>query len=201
MEQAVEASLERVVSRAKEKMERASDPPPSIHPDWTPDDWCTPPEILDLVRPVGPVTFDPCTNRWARVDAETALTKEQDGLKAEWPREGLIFVNPPYSTPGPWVSRCIQACRAGSAGLEILLLVPLSGAEWAHRALASAAAVCLWRGRIAFLRPDASGAVAPVSGSSVDSWLFYWGTRTGRFQEAFAEDSTTLLNLHGARRW
>ena len=56
------------------------------------DTWLTPPEIINQL---GKVDLDPCTppNMPWRT-ATTMLTKEHDGLSADW--SGFVFMNPPY---------------------------------------------------------------------------------------------------------
>jgi phage N-6-adenine-methyltransferase len=53
-----------------------------------------------------------------------------DSLAAEWPREGLCWLNPPYADIAPWAQKCATTVTSGSA-LRILMLVPASvGANW-----------------------------------------------------------------------
>lgn len=52
----------------------------------------------------------------------------EDSLTAEWPRSGLLWLNPPYGNIAPWAKKCAQACELGS---RIAMLVPASvGANW-----------------------------------------------------------------------
>lgn len=75
----------------------------------TNDDLNTPEWILDLVRRMGPIGLDPCSNPWSTVGAavEYRLDRGEDGLKLPWlgmwPRSA--FVNFPYSKPLPWCQR------------------------------------------------------------------------------------------------
>ena len=62
------------------------------------DDWETPKWLLDLVF-AGREFYDPCP----LFGKETGT----DGLKAEWPVDRPVFINPPYSRPSPWVNRAV----------------------------------------------------------------------------------------------
>ena len=79
------------------------------------DDWETPKWLLDLVFN-GREFFDPCPLFGKQVS---------DGLRAEWPTDRPVFINPPYSRPAPWVNRAVA--HPG----EVHLLLPMDpAAEW-----------------------------------------------------------------------
>lgn len=72
----------------------------------TSDDYYTPQWIfdalglqfdLDVACPPGGPLFTPCLRYF---------TQEDDGLAQPW--EGLVWCNPPYSKPGPWVDRFVD---------------------------------------------------------------------------------------------
>lgn len=65
--------------------------------------WLTPPWFLDLVRKVGVIGFDPCTNAKNPTKAE-AFFPGTGGLEGHWPKVfpgHLAYINPPY---GPHLS-------------------------------------------------------------------------------------------------
>ena len=74
--------------------------------DWNPDTsdvWFTPPHIfdaldidfdLDPAAPPGGAPWIPATNHYSEID---------DGLLQPW--HGLVWLNPPYSTPRLWIER------------------------------------------------------------------------------------------------
>ena len=70
------------------------------------DDWATPRWLLALISPDGN-HFDPCPIHGS------------GGLEAEWPTDRLVFVNPPFSSPLPWVR------KAAAHGGPITLLLPV----------------------------------------------------------------------------
>ena len=67
------------------------------------DEWGTPLSIIIMCRQVmNCIHYDPASsgkfNKF--VEAEQYCTKEQDGLKAVWPSESNIFINPPGGKTG-----------------------------------------------------------------------------------------------------
>ncbi len=66
------------------------------------DEWLTPP---DLVSALGAFDLDPCSPG-ARRPWDTAAkhyAAEDNGLRQPW--EGRVWLNPPYSNAGTWLSR------------------------------------------------------------------------------------------------
>ena len=87
----------------------------------TSDDYYTPAWVfermgvefdLDVCAPPGGIPWIP---------AKRYFTQEDDGLSQPW--EGLVWMNPPYSEPGPWVARFL----AHSNGV---CLIPASNGRW-----------------------------------------------------------------------
>lgn len=110
----------------------------------TSDDWYTPRWIfdalgltfdLDVSSPPGGPPFVPCRRYY---------TQEDDGLSSLW--EGLVWCNPPYSNPTPWVHKWIAHGNG-------LLLVVFTKAKWYEALWKSEAAVTYIR-QIEFYRPD-----------------------------------------------
>lgn len=62
------------------------------------DNWTTPQWLLDLIFDGRPY-FDPCPAN----PADGSL-RPHDGL-GSWPVDRPVFINPPYSDPGPWVRK------------------------------------------------------------------------------------------------
>jgi hypothetical protein len=168
-------------------------PKPAPHPEWESDDWCTPEEVLALVYQLGDIALDPCSNPWSRVKARQRISRPDNGLAVDWLKltesGDLIWVNPPFSSPRPWVEAC---ARAGAYDRRVLLLAPVATTQWAHLALAACQRVCVWKGRIDFLRPDAAGIVAAAGSPNVEPWLFYFGPEADAFTSIFWGSGTIL---------
>ena len=89
----------------------------------TSDDYYTPAWVfermgirfdLDVCAPPGGIPWIP---------ADRYFTKADDGLAQEW--VGKVWMNPPYSEPGPWVDRFIAHGNG-------VCLVPASNGGWFH---------------------------------------------------------------------
>jgi phage N-6-adenine-methyltransferase len=87
----------------------------------TSDDWFTPKWVFDALGvtfdldvacpPAGP-PFVPCRRYYTQAD---------DGLASPW--EGLVWMNPPYSKPAPWVDKFL---RHGNG----IALLPAAKSRW-----------------------------------------------------------------------
>jgi hypothetical protein len=144
------------------------------------DSWNTPPEVLELVRRLGPIGLDPCSNAGSIVGAseEWRLERGEDGLARPWALAGLVYVNPPYGREiGPWAQKM---AAEGRAGVEIVALLPArTDARWWQESVRTADALLFWRGRLRFLGAPSS---APFP-----SAVAYWGPRWLTFLSVFGE--------------
>ena len=113
------------------------------HVDTT-DSWWTPPHIFDALG----VTFDldvaapPGGVPW--IPADAFYTETDDGLTQPW--HGLVWMNPPYSKPGPWVEKLYHH------GNGIALLSSDTATAWFQRWCTRADAWCFIDGRLRFVR-------------------------------------------------
>ena len=65
------------------------------NPTGSPDEWYTPRWIIDTL---GPFDLDPCSPvAKPYTIAPCSYTKEDDGLQRTWPKEAVVWMNPPYS--------------------------------------------------------------------------------------------------------
>lgn len=87
------------------------------------DDWATPPWLIELLVDGRPY-FDPCP-----VNPEGL--RENDG-RGKWPTDRVVFLNPPYSDPGPWVRKARD-----HPGPVILLLKADPSTVWWQESVAA----------------------------------------------------------------
>lgn len=89
----------------------------------TTDDYYTPAWVfermgvefdLDVCAPPGGIPWIP---------AKRYFTQEDDGLSQPW--KGLVWMNPPFSEPAPWVDRFMDHGNG-------VCLVPASNGRWFH---------------------------------------------------------------------
>lgn len=109
------------------------------------DQLYTPPEIFELIG----IEFDldvcapPGGVPW--VPAKRYLTEADDGLTTPW--EGLVWMNPPYSAPKPWIKKWI----AHNNGF---CLVPFARSLWFYELWDSSALCTIISNRETFVTPD-----------------------------------------------
>ena len=92
----------------------------------------TPPALLDAVqRRFGVLTWDLAATPENAV-APDWFTEADDALARPWPREGVLWLNPPFANIAPWAAKCSEWLKAGPRASSVLLfLVPAStDANW-----------------------------------------------------------------------
>jgi len=128
---------------------------------WTSDEWATPPEfVAQLEAEFGAFDLDPCA-REETAKAPLYYAIEDDGLRQPW--EGHVFVNPPYSAPGPWVEKAIQ--EAGGGATILLLLPAATDVGWFHELVLPHCNVRFIRGRLRFLGWQGTPIGSPTAGN------------------------------------
>jgi hypothetical protein len=143
-------------------------------------DWQSPDNLLDLVRKLGPIVLDPCTDATNPCQAKRFYT--EGGLEQSWYEQGgatgITYVNPPY---GRLIQYWVQKCIAESVrDVEIVLLTPCRpDTDWYDRARATCKAWCEVKGRLRF-----KGAPAPAPFPSA---VHYWGPTPHLFAHYFTE--------------
>lgn len=139
-------------------------------------DWRTPECVLERVRRVAPIRLDPCASRNGSIGAQEEW--HEGGLDREWPRDGLIYVNPPYSRALlPWMRKC---WREKTRGVNIIALVPArTDTKWWQLYAAFAQHHCFWRGRLTFV-----GGQHPAPFPSV---ILSWNNDRQKFSTAFLD--------------
>lgn len=157
------------------------------------DCWQTPENVLDLVRQVAPIDFDPWSCDGNPVAARVYRTPDCDysqchgypEIPVEWPGRGLVFANPPYSRMAECSAELAeQVTRTGVRREYIALLPARTDTRWWHTLVATRPhRVCFWKGRVKFNRPDGT----PGQSAPFPSALLYWGCDPVAFVRAFCK--------------
>lgn len=137
------------------------------------DDYETPDYVMDYItRHWGPPELDLCaTAEIAKAvlwfGSDRIDPREQNGLRAAWPggRLGVVFCNPPYSGPGPWVQLMVNARERYRWGVMVLPS-SVSVGWWRYLHMQAQDVVHIWP-RVAFCNPlthePLKGPPGPVS--------------------------------------
>lgn len=108
------------------------------------DEWLTPPELLARL---GPFDLDPCAALnapWRTAAVE--YTVDDDGLAQTW--EGLVWLNPPYSTVGEWMARLADHGQGVA-----LVFARTETSWWFDWVWPHASGLLFLKGRLTFHRP------------------------------------------------
>lgn len=86
------------------------------------DSESTPPEFISYIEnKFGKIGLDVAANKVNKV-CENYYTIEDNGLMQSWyTRQGIVWCNPPYSRPGPWVDKAIEEYHKGANTIVMLL--------------------------------------------------------------------------------
>ena len=151
--------------------------------------WCTPKEILDLVRQVNPIALDPCSNKHSTVNAKISYSLPDDGTLADWTAlcelYGLAFVNHPYKrgiTVPNWYRKIVHEAENGC---EIITLsAARTDTAWCQKyVFGKAQAVCFVAGRLRFI--DGLTGKKAGAGAFFPSMLAYYGPNVEKFKTIF----------------
>jgi hypothetical protein len=91
---------------------------------------------LDVAAPLGGVSWIP---------AKRSYSIEDNGLLQPW--DGLIWMNPPYSNPSPWVDKFVEHGNG-------IALLTISRSYWFEKLWQNCWAICPTPRAMAFERPD-----------------------------------------------
>ena len=139
-------------------------------PDNLKDLWMTPADIFTALDIEFGFYLDAAASHKSALCAHY-LTEQDDALSTEWPANGAVWINPPYSDITPWVLKASGQCR--EILQPVVMLVPADSAVgWFSQALQSVDEVrFITDGRISFLRSDTG---KPINGNNKGSLLFIW---------------------------
>lgn len=111
----------------------------------------TPPEVFEpLLASFERDAFDldPCSNAQSLVPAKRRIMPPDDGLSVPW--HGLIWCNPPYSDPMPWMERCAEHDAVA------LVKIDTSARWWKRHIWPHAQHVIFLSDRVGFIKPGES---------------------------------------------
>lgn len=178
--------------------------------DWTPepepspipqdetkdsDEYYTPKYIIDAARAVmGAIDLDPATCELAQtiVRAERYYTKADNSLLEPW--HGRVWLNPPFSKPGPFIAKAIEEYTDSNITEAIVLVNNGTETAWGQ-ALLIRFPVCFvgangGRGsRIAFWNEDPD---QPQRGNRYSQMIFYMGETPEKFFDVFSQFGAIL---------
>lgn len=147
-------------------------------------EWFTPSEIIVAARCVmGNIDLDPATTAMANenvIHADKFFTKADNGLLHDW--WGHVWLNPPYSFPliAKFADKLVNEVKDNRVIKACFLVNNATETVWFQKALASAQAICLIKGRLRFL--DAAGKPgAPLQGQAI----LYFGQDAHVFKHTF----------------
>lgn len=109
------------------------------------DDWYTPKWVFDDLG----IDFDldVCAPKekleW--IPAKKHFSVDVDGLSQQW--GGVVWMNPPYSKPSPWIDRFLEHNNG-------VALVPMSKSAWFQKVWQSEAEIVLLPTAMKFEMPD-----------------------------------------------
>lgn len=152
------------------------------------DMWNTPTIYVEAARSVmGGIDLDPFSSPAAnqRVKAQDYMTEIENGFEAaNWPQVDSVWMNPPYSrgAAGKAVSALLSNIESGRVKRAIVLMNASTDSAWFHQLLAQCDALCLTKGRIAFLGPDGE----PSKGNTKGQVFFYFGENADLFRDVFS---------------
>ncbi len=147
----------------------------------------TPPEITQLILAVlGEIDLDPAADDGKHISAKTHYTIADNGLKQEW--HGKVFMNPPYSCSGEWVTKLNSEFLSGKVTEAIALLPASTDTKWFQPLWNQP--ICFWRGRITFLDENYEVLKSPARQSHC---FIYWGENVEKFSQVFSQYGEVTL--------
>lgn len=117
------------------------------------DDWQTPEWLWGLINKYDPIDLDPCPGDGTEIGKHNIDPHHHDGLDYPW--EGTVFVNPPYSEKTEWIAKCAEEAERSTVD-RIYLITPDSTdvGEWWHAHIApNCSHTIFFKYRVNFIDP------------------------------------------------
>ena len=138
------------------------------------DHWYTPEWLTSAMCPDG-IDLDPASCVEANKSVKAKRYYDSGSLEKPWECD-VLWLNPPYSNPAPWVDKLVCEYSQGSIGEAYLLINSSTSTRYYHKALSGASALLLFKKRIAFWSPGKSS-----KSPRHDNSLFYFGKNPLKF--------------------
>lgn len=148
------------------------------------DDWQTPEWLWKTIDRNDPIDLDPCPGEGTEIGKHNIDPRHHDGLDYPW--EGTVFVNPPYSAKTEWLEKCAKESRRNTVD-TIYVLTPDStdvGEWWHEYVVPNASHTIFFEYRVKFTDPETGEeAGSPPFGTA----LHIFGDAPYRVIEAFRQ--------------
>jgi hypothetical protein len=159
------------------------------------DRYCTPPLVKRrLLRQWREgADLDPCHDPTGLQMGRRGydIRRGQDGLVLPW--RGRVWLNPPYSNPGPWLKLAALYRRYRIAEVTAIVNVQSGSNYWRDYVWGAATAICFLHGRVAFMYDG-----IPEHGNRYDQAVLYYGDNVAEFYRAWGDMGAIV---RPARRW
>ncbi len=168
--------------------------PVSQQIDYDGDEWYTPSDLMESARyiltgaPHKAIGLDPASSNDAQkiVLAQRHFTKADSGLDAEW-HSDTVWLNPPYSSPAPWVEKLLAEFDAKHFQTALLLVNNATDTVWFHQLLDHPRVVpAFLRKRLVFWRQNYAESTTARQGQV----LVFVGNRLGPAYKRFHQHVT-----------
>jgi len=146
-------------------------------------------------------TTDPAWSPRSFSRAAVTYTKRDDGLVQPW--YGRVWLNPPWSNPGPWIDKILWFMRELPEYNEVMLLVRNDpSTAWWSVAWKHATAIAFLPERTRYHQVGESGEIEPCGTPTFTSVVFYFGHDARRFIETASAHGHGAIPLrnHSSRR-
>lgn len=146
--------------------------------------WRTPPEIIDYVQSrFGEIKLDVCAQDKKAAVCKNFISEEMDAFKCDWWQllsvGELMWMNPPYSDPYPWVKKLGEQIKQGNGRCAAGILNLDPSTKWFYELESYATLIMpiigryhdgkFKNGRVSFLNESSE----PIKGNSKPQFLFY----------------------------
>lgn len=149
------------------------------------NEWYSPGDLVEAARSfMGGFDCDPASSAIANrtVQAATFYTAADDGIRQlRW--GDRVWMNPPYARGliNSFAADVARRYRAGEVTEACVLVNNATETAWFDDLASDAAAVCLLRRRVRFVRPDGTPSESPLQGQVV----VYLGPSVSSFTAAY----------------